>query len=56
MQVEGDLTAQAANAVPELPAYGGRGPRGLPRYRTTPVSLRTHALAAGRDAARLVTW
>ena len=56
VQVEADLTAQAADAVPAPPVYSGRGPRGLPRYRTTPVSLRTHALAAGRGTARPVTW
>lgn len=56
VQVEADLTAQAADAVPAPPVYSGRGPRGLPRYRTRPVSLRTHALAAGRGTAQPVTW
>ncbi|MFE1873215.1 transposase [Streptomyces sp. NPDC059496] len=31
----------------EMTAHGGLGPRPLPRYRTRPVSLREHVLAAG---------
>ncbi|GAB3976583.1 IS701-like element ISBj9 family transposase [Actinoallomurus acanthiterrae] len=56
VQVKGACTAHAADAVPELPAYGGRGPRGLPRYRSKPVSLREHVLAAGRHTARRLSW
>jgi SRSO17 transposase len=33
---------------------GAAGPR--PRYRTRPVGLREHVLAAGHHAARQVTW
>ncbi|GGT64752.1 hypothetical protein GCM10010207_74990 [Streptomyces atratus] len=32
------------------------GPRPLPRYRTRPVNLREHVLAAGRKKAVTVTW
>src|SRR3954462_7299257 len=54
--VNGDLTAFPAEAVPEVKPYSGRGRHPLPRYRTKPVGLRAHVLAAGRDAVRQVTW
>ena len=54
--VDGDLTAHAEAAVPILKPYSGRGRRPRPRYRTAPVGLRAHALAAGRDAPVPVTW
>ncbi|MFJ2095472.1 hypothetical protein ACIOEW_40630 [Streptomyces sp. NPDC087901] len=38
-------------ALPYQPPYGGLGLRPLPRYRTRPVSLREHVLAAGRGSA-----
>ncbi|WKX74561.1 transposase [Streptomyces sp. XD-27] len=50
LQVKGELTAHAEEAVPYQPPYGGLGPRPLPRYRTRPVSLREHVLAAGRES------
>jgi len=56
VQVSGDLTAHAADAVPEVKPYSGRGRRPLRRYRTSPVGLRAHVLAAGRAAVRQVTW
>jgi SRSO17 transposase len=56
VQVSGDLTAQAADAVPEVKPYSGRGRRPLPRYRTPPVGLREHVLAAGREAVQEVIW
>src|SRR4051812_4487215 len=56
VQVSGDLTAHAGDAVPQVKPYSGRGRRPLPRYRTAPVGLRAHVLAAGRDAVRQVTW
>lgn len=56
LQVKGEMTAHAESAVPYQPPYSGPGPRPLPRYRTRPVSLRGHALAAGRDSAVAVTW
>jgi SRSO17 transposase len=55
-QVNGDLTAHSAEAVPELVRYSGLGPHPKPRYRTRPVGLRHHVLAAGHDAAVEVTW
>jgi SRSO17 transposase len=55
-QVEGDLTAHPAEAVPEVKTYSGRGRRPQPRYRSKPVGLRAHALAAGRDLVQPITW
>src|SRR4051812_17729460 len=54
--VDGDLTAHAQGVVPTLKLYSGRGRRSRPRYRTRPMGLREHALAAGHHAARQVTW
>lgn len=56
VQVNHNLTAHPADAVPQVRPYTGRGRRALPRYRTPPVGLREHVLAAGRDAAVEVTW
>jgi SRSO17 transposase len=56
VQVKGTCTAQTAEAVPELLPAKGRGWRGLPRYRTKPISLREHVLAAGRGPARRLSW
>jgi SRSO17 transposase len=56
VQVNHNLTAHPADAVPEVKPYTGRGRHPLPRYRTPPVGLREHALGAGRDAAIEVTW
>src|SRR3954451_17704293 len=56
VQVSGDLSAHAEDAVPELKPYSGRGRRPRPRYRTAPVGLRAHVLAAGRAAVQQVTW
>lgn len=43
------MIVHAETAEPYEPPYGRLGPRPLPRYRTRPVSLREHVLAAGRD-------
>jgi len=56
VQVSNDLSAHAEDAVPEVKPYSGRGRRPRPRYRTPPVGLRAHVLAAGRAAVRQVTW
>src|SRR4051795_3264763 len=56
VQVSNDLSAHAENAVPEVKPYSGRGRRPRPRYRTAPVGLRAHVLAAGRAAVQQVTW
>jgi SRSO17 transposase len=54
--VNGDLTAFPAEAVPEVKPYSGRGRHPLPRYRSKPVGLRAHVLAAGRGSAVELTW
>ncbi|MEV4943084.1 transposase [Streptomyces zaomyceticus] len=56
LQAKGEMTTHGQDAVPHQPEYGGLGPRPLPRYRTRPVSLREHILAAGRGRGRTVTW
>ncbi len=56
VQVNGDLTAHPADAVPERIEYSGRGPRPKPRYRTRPVGLRQHVLVTGRERVRRLTW
>jgi SRSO17 transposase len=56
VQVRGELVAHPADATPEQPPYSGRGRPPVPRYRSDPVDLRAHALAAGRDAAVALTW
>ncbi|MFD5921327.1 transposase [Kitasatospora sp. NPDC058201] len=50
------MTAHGESAEPHRPPYGGLGPRPLPRYRTRPLPLREHVLAAGRRSGRSVTW
>jgi SRSO17 transposase len=56
VQVQGVLSAHAEGAVPALVPTSGRGRPSRPRYRTAPVALREHVLAAARDAAVPVTW
>jgi SRSO17 transposase len=56
VQVKGEVTAHPADAQPQLLAYAGLGPRPKARYRTRPVSLAAHVRAAGRTAARTITW
>src|SRR3954454_2169027 len=56
VQVQGVLSAHAEDAVPELVPTSGRGRPSRPRYRTAPVALRAHVLAAGRAAVQQVTW
>jgi SRSO17 transposase len=56
VQVQGVLSAHAEDAVPALVPTSGRGRPPRPRYRTKPVALRAHVLAAGRTAAAPLTW
>nr|WP_241846037.1 transposase [Streptomyces sp. MJM1172] len=55
LQVEADMTAYGEDPRPHQPAYGGLGPRPLPRHRTRPVSVLEHVLAAGRGSGRTLT-
>jgi SRSO17 transposase len=56
LQARAEMTAHPKAGEPHQPAYGGLGSRPLPRYRTRPVSLRDHVLAAGRSQSRTLTW
>jgi SRSO17 transposase len=56
VHVKGTATAHTANATPELLPANGNSWRGQPRYRTKPISLREHILAAGRAHARRLPW
>jgi SRSO17 transposase len=56
VQVQGVLSAHAESAAPALVPTSGRGRPSQPRYRSKPIALREHVLAAGRDAAALLTW
>src|SRR4051812_21554118 len=56
VQVQGVLSAHAEDAVPARVPTSGRGRPSRPRYRTRPVALREHVLAAGRAAVQRVTW
>src|SRR5438270_3593466 len=56
VQVQGTLSAHAEDAVPALVPTSGRGRPSRPRYRTKPLALREHVLAAGRAAAVPLTW
>jgi SRSO17 transposase len=56
LQAKAEMTAHSEDSEPHQPAYGGLGPRPLPRYRTSPVSLREHVMAAGRHHGRTLTW
>ncbi|SHN76896.1 SRSO17 transposase [Geodermatophilus obscurus] len=56
VQVQGVLSAHAADAVPTRVPTSGRGRPSWPRYRTPPVALREHVLTAGHAVAVPVTW
>ncbi len=56
LQAKVEMTAHGENTEPHQPGYGGLGPRPLRRYRTSPVSLREHVVAAGRHHGRALTW
>src|SRR3954462_12481415 len=56
VQVQGVLSAHPDSAVPALVPTSGRGRPSRPRYRSAPLALREHVLAAGRAAAVPVTW
>jgi SRSO17 transposase len=53
--VKGSTSARPHDAAPAAWPYGGLGRPSVPRYRTTPVSLRQLAIAHA-DQIRQVTW
>ncbi|MFI6458626.1 IS701 family transposase [Streptosporangium amethystogenes] len=57
VQVKSAVTAHDVHDEPEAVRYRGTGRPPRPyRYRTSPISLREHVLAAGRAAAVTLTW
>src|SRR3954471_18150716 len=56
VQVSGVLSAHPDSAVPALVPTSGRGRPSRPRYRSAPLGLRAHVLAAGRAAAVPLAW
>src|SRR3954467_259802 len=56
VQVQGVLSAHPDSALPALVPSSGRARPSRPRYRSAPIALRAHVLAAGRAAVQQVTW
>ena len=56
VQVKSGTSAYAEHVRPEQPEWSGRGRPPVARYRDKPCSLKDLALAAGKRAARGVTW
>jgi SRSO17 transposase len=56
LDVKGVTSAYSEQVQPERPQWKGTGRPPEPRYRQEPSSLKALALAAGKQAARTVTW
>jgi SRSO17 transposase len=56
LQVKGGTSAYADGVRRQMPAYSGAGRPPKPRYRERRSSLKTLALAAGREALETVSW
>lgn len=56
VEVEPRASAYPHDAVPQTPAYSGRGRPPRPVYPEDHTNLRTLALAAGQDRLRTLTW
>jgi SRSO17 transposase len=56
LDVKGGTSAYGEEVQREQPDYRGRGRPPIARYRVDPSSLKELALAAGKKAARTVTW
>jgi SRSO17 transposase len=56
VQVKSATSAYPERVMPQRPAWSGRGRPPAARYRDKPRSLKDLALAAGKRAARGVTW
>jgi SRSO17 transposase len=56
LDVKGATSAYPQDVTPERPAWKGNGRPPAARYRAKPSSLRELALAAGKRAARGISW
>lgn len=56
VQIKSGTSAYPEHVRPEQPEWSGRGRPPTARYREAPCSLKELALAAGKRAARGVTW
>jgi SRSO17 transposase len=56
LDVKGGTSAYSEEVQPERPEWKGTGRPPKPRYRKEPSSLKALALAAGSQAAQIVTW
>jgi SRSO17 transposase len=56
LQVKGGTSAYADGVIRQAPVYTGSGRPPKPRYREKRSSLKTLALAAGREALETVSW
>jgi SRSO17 transposase len=56
VQVKSGTSAFAEHVRPERPEWSGRGRPPAARYRAKPATLKQLALAAGKRAARGITW
>jgi len=56
VQVKATTSAYPESVEPERPEWSGRGRPPAARYRQAPCSLKDLAVAAGKRAARGVTW
>jgi SRSO17 transposase len=56
VEVDGSTSAYPHDAVPQTPAYSGRGRPPRPGYRDKHANLRALAVAAGLDKLRTITW
>ena len=56
LDVKGTTSAYSEEVQPERPEWKGTGRPPKPRYRKEPSSLKALALAAGSQAAQIVTW
>jgi SRSO17 transposase len=56
LEVKGGTSAYAEDVQRSQPDYQGRGRPPIARYREDPSCLKALALAAGKKAARTVTW
>jgi len=56
VEVDGSASAYPPDAVPQTPAYSGRGRPPRPGYPDKHANLRALAVAAGQDKLRTITW